>query len=392
MLTKMQYESNTKIFAYIRYLNSSVLFWSVITLFYTNKGLSFFEIATIQSIGAVVTIILELPSGMLSDKKGHDFVLKIAAAASFLAVVVLTVSSSFYLILLSEILFSIASAGESGADVAIFYDSLKAIGKEPEFAQRRAKISSRQAVIRFFSRLIGPILFSISPTLPFYISLVIYLMMMIFAFSYKWETVNDKEKEDSEKTEKAKGILSRYKGFIFLCLFSALMLTIVSNYSQFLAPYLTSIGFDIKLLGIVTALASAGDYIGSKLVILFKKARSSTTMMFFSAILIVIFLFISGMDNLLFAITGYVGLTMFYSPFTILLSEKLNNVISSKYRATMLSVSNQIDEFFSILVDPVIGLFIDNSGFGFVWRSLAIISFLCLLISLCILKCKEVIR
>lgn len=359
---------NVKIYSLNSYLISSVLFWNVITLFYVFKGLDFLQIALIQSIGSVFIILLEIPMGYLSDKIGHNVSLKISSLFNFIAVVVLAFGNSFAAFLAAELLFAVASASSSGSDLALFYDSLKELKREDDYVTIRSKIRGRQAIIRFISRLIGPLLFYQMKELPFYISAGFYFLILLSSLFYSRISVTEEE-DDEDEGEKQKlpifTILKKHKTFIFLSIVSALILILVSNYSQYIGPFLEERGLDIRLLGVVTALASVADYLGTKISNKVKAKNPNVLLMIFG-LLIALSVAMGGLikNSLISAIVWYVVINLVHTPFTILLSDLLNRVISSKYRATFLSISNQIDEFFEIISDPFIGFAIDMLGFS----------------------------
>ena len=85
--------------------------------------------------------------------------------------------------------------------------------------------------------------------------------------------------------------------------------------------------------------------------------------------LIALFVFASGTINSLpGGIVGYFVINALYAPFNILLGSELQRVIPSQRRATMLSISSQIDDLFSVLADPFIGMGIDILGFGMIYQ------------------------
>ena len=71
-------ERNISLYTWSNYLNSGVLIWTVITLYYLWRGLNYFDIALVQSFGAIATAVLEIPTGWVSDHYGHHRVLKLA--------------------------------------------------------------------------------------------------------------------------------------------------------------------------------------------------------------------------------------------------------------------------------------------------------------------------
>jgi len=400
MLHKRQeiehYKRNIKNYITISYLNAAILIWGVMTLYYAFKGLSFLEISLLQSIGSIITIILEIPSGWVSDRYGHSFILKVSAICRVIAIFFLIISNKFCLFLIAEIFSSIAISSQSGADTALFYNSLTKTGQQEEYSIIKAKIRGRQSLIRIASRLAAPLFFSIFAELPFICSGIIYFIITVLTIGYitPVQKVSENKRTNNKevcKNKKAKPDfakvrvyiihnLSRYKLFIAYSLLSAFVLVSVSNYSQFISPFLVERGLDIKWLGVVLAMASIGDYVGTKLVSRFKNINRSYLLLLL-AIIISGFVMWGGMkETILGGAIGYFGINMVYSPFVILLEETLNKVIENKYRATLLSIGNQVDELFGIVADPIIGRAIDISGFRVVYIWMSIISIIMLFI------------
>ena len=180
--------------------------------------------------------------------------------------------------------------------------------------------------------------------------------------------------------------------FISLCTVSAISLILVSNYSQFIAPNLTSMGFDIKFLGIVTAAASLGEFFGSKLTAKIVKTlkdsykKSAGGIIAFSgnveflvilAILsvIAILMLCAGLiPSIYVCIFTYVAINLFSTTLSILINNQMNLIAEENNRATLLSVSNQIEEIASVVSDPLIGIALDFSGFGITYVGLGCIT------------------
>ena len=60
-------EKNILLYEWSNYINSSVLIWTILTLYYLWRGLSYFDIALVQSVGAIATAVLEIPTGWISE-------------------------------------------------------------------------------------------------------------------------------------------------------------------------------------------------------------------------------------------------------------------------------------------------------------------------------------
>lgn len=410
-------EKNILLYEWSNYINSSVLIWTILTLYYLWRGLSYFDIALVQSVGAIATAVLEIPTGWISDRCGHHIVLKIASFSRLVAIVTLTFANSFLLMVASELFFSLASASQSGAGSAFLFEATNANSgmdrKNGAYALILSKMTGTQSIIRITVRLIAPVLFSINPLTPFVISIFVYFLGLLVTLEFKENDVSPNRRNNclpeedgfirtrTSKLNLKENVQTFFQElikivktniFISLCTVSAISLILVSNYSQFIAPNLTSMGFDIKFLGIVTAAASLGEFFGSRLTAKIVKTlknsykKSAGDIIAFSgnveflvilAILsvIAILMLCAGLiPSIYVCIFTYVVINLFSTTLSILINNQMNLIAEENNRATLLSVSNQIEEIASVVSDPLIGIALDFSGFGTTYVGLGCIT------------------
>ena len=410
-------EKNILLYEWSNYINSSVLIWTILTLYYLWRGLSYFDIALVQSVGAIATAVLEIPTGWISDRCGHHIVLKIASFSRLVAIVTLTFANSFLLMVASELFFSLASASQSGAGSAFLFEATSANSrmdrKNGTYALILSKMAGAQSIIRITVRLIAPVLFSINPLTPFVISIFVYFLGLLVTLEFKENDVSPNRRNNclpeedgfirtrTSKLNLKENVQTFFQElikivktniFISLCTVSAISLILVSNYSQFIAPNLTSMGFDIKFLGIVTAAASLGEFFGSRLTAKIVKTlknsykKSAEDIIAFSgnveflvilAILsvIAILMLCAGLiPSIYVCIFTYVAINLFSTTLSILINNQMNLIAEENNRATLLSVSNQIEEIASVVSDPLIGIALDFSGFGTTYVGLGCIA------------------
>lgn len=410
-------EKNILLYEWSNYINSSVLIWTILTLYYLWRGLSYFDIALVQSVGAIATAVLEIPTGWISDRCGHHIVLKIASFSRLVAIVTLTFANSFLLMVASELFFSLASASQSGAGSAFLFEATNANSgmdrKNGAYALILSKMTGAQSIIRITVRLIAPVLFSINPLIPFVISIFVYFLGLLVTLEFKENDVSPNRRNNclpeedgfirikTSKLNLREAVQTFFQElvkilktnmFIPLCIISAILLILASNYSQFIAPNLTNMGFDIKFLGIVTAAASLGEFFGSKLTAKIVKTlkdsykKSAGDIIAFSgnveflvilAILsvIAILMLCAGLiPSIYVCIFTYVAINLFSTTLSILINNQMNLIAEENNRATLLSVSNQIEEIASVVSDPLIGVALDFSGFGTTYVGLGCIT------------------
>ena len=400
-------EKNILFYKWSNYINSSVLIWTILTLYYLWRGLSYFDIALVQSVGAIATAVLEIPTGWISDRHGHHIVLKIASFSRLVAIVTLTFANGFLLMVASELFFSLASASQSGAGSAFLFEATNANSgmdrKNGAYALILSKMTGTQSIIRITVRLIAPVLFSINPLIPFVISIFIYFLGLLVTLEFKENDVSPNRRNNclpeedkfirtrASKLNLKEAVQTFFQElikivktniFISLCTVSAISLILVSNYSQFIAPNLTSMGFDIKFLGIVTAAASLGEFFGSRLTAKIVKTlkdsykKSAGDIIAFSgnveflvilgvlSVIAILMLCAGLVPSIYVCIFTYVAINLFSTTLSILINNQMNLIAEENNRATLLSVSNQIEEIASVVSDPLIGIALDFSGFG----------------------------
>ena len=410
-------EKNILLYEWSNYINSSVLIWTILTLYYLWRGLSYFDIALVQSVGAIATAVLEIPTGWISDRCGHHIVLKIASFSRLVAIVTLTFANSFLLMVASELFFSLASASQSGAGSAFLFEATNANSgmdrKNGAYALILSKMTGTQSIIRITVRLIAPVLFSINPLTPFVISIFVYFLGLLVTLEFKENDVSPNRRNNclpeedgfirtrTSKLNLKENVQTFFQElikivktniFISLCTVSAISLILVSNYSQFIAPNLTSMGFDIKFLGIVTAAASLGEFFGSKLtakivktlkdsykksvgdIITFSGNVEFLVILAILSVIAILMLCAGLIPSIYVCIFTYVAINLFSTTLSILINNQMNLIAEENNRATLLSVSNQIEEIASVVSDPLIGIALDFSGFGTTYVGLGCIT------------------
>lgn len=410
-------EKNILLYEWSNYINSSVLIWTILTLYYLWRGLSYFDIALVQSVGAIATAVLEIPTGWISDRCGHHIVLKIASFSRLVAIVTLTFANSFLLMVASELFFSLASASQSGAGSAFLFEATSANSgmdrKNGAYALILSKMTGTQSIIRITVRLIAPVLFSINPLTPFVISIFVYFLGLLVTLEFKENDVSPNRRNNclpeedgfirtrTSKLNLKENVQTFFQElikivktniFISLCTVSAISLILVSNYSQFIAPNLTSMGFDIKFLGIVTAAASLGEFFGSRLtakivktlknsykksvgdIITFSGNVEFLVILAILSVIAILMLCAGLIPSIYVCIFTYVAINLFSTTLSILINNQMNLIAEENNRATLLSVSNQIEEIASVVSDPLIGIALDFSGFGTTYVGLGCIT------------------
>jgi len=102
-------------------LQGMVFYGPVATLYREARGISIWEIAGIESVSLVLSLLLELPWGVLADKIGYRRTLLVCNGLFLVSKVIFWKAESFGGFLAERVLLSVVLAGLSGVDTAVLY-------------------------------------------------------------------------------------------------------------------------------------------------------------------------------------------------------------------------------------------------------------------------------
>lgn len=105
----------------IALLQGMVFYGPIATLYRQVNGISVFQIALIESISYILSMLLELPWGMVADKIGYKKTMCFCCGLFFVSKLVFLRADGFADFLLERVLLSIVIAGLSGVDTSILY-------------------------------------------------------------------------------------------------------------------------------------------------------------------------------------------------------------------------------------------------------------------------------
>jgi MFS family permease len=117
----------------------SAVFWMPVFFLYFSESCSVREVFLLEAIYYAAVVLLEVPSGYLSDRLGRRPTLIVAATAVTAAHVVFASTASFGAFAVAQGLLAAGMAFNSGTDSALLFDSLKAEGSPDEFGKTEGR-------------------------------------------------------------------------------------------------------------------------------------------------------------------------------------------------------------------------------------------------------------
>jgi MFS family permease len=159
--TPAQLEGNLRRFIIFRLLYTARFYYPVFTILFLDYGLSLEQFAILNLVWALTIVLAEVPSGALADIVGRKKLVVFAAAMMVLEMALIVfapIGSSnllFFLFLGNRICSGLSEAAASGADEALAYDSLKALGREGDWSKLLEKTTMVVSIGFFTTMILG---------------------------------------------------------------------------------------------------------------------------------------------------------------------------------------------------------------------------------------------
>ena len=152
----------------------AIIYFSGITGSYA-LGLSIFSIAMISSA------LLELPTGIFSDKVGRKMSIVYGSVTSIIALTLYATGFSYAILVLGAIFEGLSRSLYSGNNEAFLHEELSAQGQEEHFAEFLGKTSSMFQIALSISALIGGFIAAWSLSLVMWISVIPQVICLIIS-------------------------------------------------------------------------------------------------------------------------------------------------------------------------------------------------------------------
>lgn len=317
-------------------------------VFYFAQFISIPKIGVIDGISKLIAVLLEVPSGAVSDLLGKKKTLILGNASFVLCCLILIFANSFTWLLIGNIVMFIGFAFVSGAKEAILFDSLKDIKKDDHYDEVLGKVNSIATFTTIASIFGGGLLFRFNPQYTFG-AWLLFSLTAIGILSFMTEPKSDTEEASYvEYFSKLKtGVQSIFTkpvfSFVLPVLFFSMLIkayegVIRQNTGAYFGFSGETFGYVLALILIPTLLIS---YNYNKILSYFKDKIE----LFFAALYIVGFLIVYITNNLYFGMVSFLSIYVaqeIAKPYVIGL---INKQTESKHRATAISTVSLFSEF-----------------------------------------------
>ncbi|MDY0262667.1 MAG: MFS transporter [Syntrophotalea acetylenica] len=172
-------QHNIKKLYIFAFLKMTLFPMAVITLFWKDHiGLDLTEILVLQGLFSLANVLMEYPSGYVSDRLGYRAALTVASLFGIAGWSFYLVAESFAGALLAELLLGVCYAFISGSDSALLFETLQTDGREEHYARYDGRMTSWGQTGEAAGALFAGVMYAASPALPFALQIVIWVLAL----------------------------------------------------------------------------------------------------------------------------------------------------------------------------------------------------------------------
>lgn len=329
-----------------------------------ERGLTLGQAVLFEAIFSAVVIAAELPTGMLADRYGRRFSLVAGTVAVVLAFLAFGVSTSLGVLLSAYAFFALAETSFSGADTAMLYDSLKAVGRDRDFTAWHGKLNALIAIAIAAFTVVGSLMVRWVPLwTPIVLSAALTAPAILLAWLMTEPPRSDERHTYLETGRRAVALTFRHPALLAAMVLMSVTTIAITAVSIFQQHFLREAGIPVWGIGLFVAgqmgVAAAGSWIsaplGNRLGL-----RRTMWMMPIGSALALIAAAPGHLALYAFFLFPALGWNVLYPHFVDYLARR----VTDSLRASLISIANVVGGIAALVIVPLTGLGVDRLGFG----------------------------
>lgn len=378
--------SNIKKLNLFWFFHNLIFAYVIERLFAIERGLSVQQMVYLEIIYAFSIVVLEIPTGLLSDSWSRKNVMILSSFFDILGAYLFCISHSFWGFAVGIFFQACTTALYSGTSNAIYYDSLKQVEKERDFEKTLSFCGIGESIAALSAALIGSwTAIKFGYTFNYYLSLISVVISFLVAFSLVEPKRSFEKSEEKEEVVNKSEILSffRENNFIYYILIAIVAMSSTITYvDEYWQIYFKEISIPVAFFGVYSVcrevLSSISKFLAYKLKEKFALKNILLTCLIFSGVVVSL----AGVVKNIFGIFLILSVFVCLSLVEILSMGYIHNKIESKFRATIESVFSLFNRVFVILIGLIFGYFSTNYSIfiSFIFLGLTILFFVFLLL------------
>lgn len=347
---------NIKVDYIYRFLSCFDITSGIWVLYLGYKGMSLIQIGILESIFHITGFISEIPTGVMADLIGRKRLIVLGRTTALISTIIMLYSNSFWEFGIGFVLSAWGYNMNSGSEEALLYDSLKELNREEEYLKISSKLNLIIEIAQGLSVFIGGILSEKSFNLSYIVAVLVGICAL--GISMKFKETSLIQKEDKVRLivhfKECINTLKENKKLIKVLIFFPIIFTFTTIIYFYGQQYFRDLGFSKIIIALIFLVQGIFSALGALTCGKIEETLKNKTSIAISTLI--------GINIILFALTkGIISIIIFWTLgfLTSILqpinSNKINNLVESKQRATIISVNSMFFSIMMILLFPLTG-------------------------------------
>lgn len=350
----------------LKIVRNFMLLMPVMVLFLQDLGLTLSQVFVSQTLFALVTIVLEVPSGYIADRYGMRFSLLIGALCAWLGVSMYALSFDFVSVLIAESFLGISAAFISGSDSALLYETLEALGTREAYTSYSSRLFAFETGSEAVAAVMGGFLALVSLRTPILLQTPIMFLLIPLAWSLyepaymrAHKTILASGTALTTMWRTFAGVMHTNKALKWLVLYGAVIDTAGLISVWFRQPYFVSAGISIMYFGFIWAALMIATTASSLFAGTYERLLGKYWALVSFVVLSIGSYVLLGAQTSIMCALGFLVFCVVRGLKEPLLQGYVHALADSTVRATVLSIKGFISRLLFAFAGPFLGWFAD---------------------------------
>ena len=334
-----------------------------------QRGLSLAQASLVDVMFFVAAAFGEVPTGIVADRFGRKTSLIAGAALLSVGILGWTFVPTLPLIMLSYFGMGVGFTFLSGAEDALFYESVQLAGRADDYTPMVGRAGAAFQGALALGSVASGLLASINLILPMLISGLGLLTMLGVVLTFKESQTEEKSGVQTRKSfgeilRQSLAIMRARPTLLYLMIYLALVpLASFITETLFLQPQALSLGVPIAGIGLLVMAVQLINMVGSNWSDRFQALFGEGRLIYTAPLLIIASLILLAMLQKLPALLFIAVIGFITSVLRPGLLNRIQNEVSDDVRATIISMQSLMFTVAGAISQPTLGLVADQSGF-----------------------------
>ncbi|NOX71775.1 MAG: MFS transporter [Candidatus Micrarchaeota archaeon] len=238
------------------FLKNQTYFTPILIIFLQAQHLDFQQIFWVFTIGSILSLLIEIPTGIFADLYGKRKSLMISKFLIFVSFVAFGFSTTFWMFVASQVIFELGNSFRTGTETAYIFDYLKQNKDAPQYTEVKGKQKFWARIGESIATAAGGVIaaqFGFSSA--FFAAAA--LAFANFVLACTWEPIKERTKRGIKIgdyisfTKSSFAIFRKRPQVLRITLNIAIFTSVLAALNKFLQPYMLDAGIPIEWFGFI---------------------------------------------------------------------------------------------------------------------------------------------